>query len=54
MTARELIEVLNKLENKELPIYVYHIENAQLHDFDLDLTLQDRIDINISDANDAE
>ena len=48
MTARQLIEVLSKLENKDIPVFVYNYDTEDIHEFNIDLTLEDRIDLNIT------
>ena len=48
MTVQDLIDTLNQIENKQLPISVYDVDSGFLHDFDIDLDLTDRIDLNIS------
>ena len=44
MTVKELIEKLEKLENKDLPIFIF--DNGDLRKIDLIDALDDRIDLN--------
>lgn len=54
MTVAELIDVLSKVENKDLPIAVYDVDSGYLHDFDIDTDLTDRVDLNISTDQEVE
>lgn len=47
MTIQQLINILSKIENKELPVYIFTPEN-ELHNFEIDLSLEDRIDLNLT------
>ena len=48
MTVKELIEELQQIENKDLPVFVYNVEQGELNDITLiDTDISDRIDINI-------
>ncbi len=46
MTVQELINELNKVENKELPIFVYNIDSNLYNIHSVDDTISDRVDIN--------
>jgi hypothetical protein len=48
MKVKDLIEFLKHIENKELPVFLFHMQEIlplEEHMFDLDIT--DRIDINL-------
>lgn len=52
MTVQELIDKLQDVENKDLPVYVYdNTEYIQGHNLanimNVDLTISDRVDLNI-------
>ena len=48
MKVSELINFLQKIENKDKEIYLYHYQEiAQLKEDMFDLTIEDRIDINL-------
>ena len=48
MTVKELIEELQQIENKDLPVFVYDVEQSDLIDITLiDTDISDRVDINI-------
>ena len=49
LTVREVIEKLDKIENKDLPIFIY--SNDEIHVFDIDDSIDDRIDLNLIDEN---
>lgn len=47
MTVKELINKLNEVENKDLPIFIYN-EN-DIYNFEVDDNLIDRVDLNLLD-----
>ena len=48
MTVKELIEELQQIENKDLPVFVYDVEQGELNGITLiDTDISDRVDINI-------
>lgn len=47
MTVKELINKLNEVENKDLPIFIYN-EN-DIYNFEVDDNLTDRVDLNLLD-----
>ncbi len=50
MTVKELIDVLQNIEDKELIVYVYSMERADRFPINMvDDTLTDCVDINIDD-----
>ena len=50
MTVAELIGILKNVENKNLPVFIYNTETADLHDIaDVDYSMTDRVDINLGD-----
>lgn len=46
MTVKELIEALEEVENKELPVYVYHTDCEIYEIYTVDDFLNDRVDLN--------
>ena len=50
MTVAELIGILMNVENKNLPVFIYNGETADLYDIaDIDYNMTDRVDINLGD-----
>lgn len=51
MTVQELINELNLIENKSLPVYIYALNTlpgSEIHDINsIDTSISDRIDINV-------
>lgn len=48
MKVNDLIEFLTKIENKDLPVYLYHYQDIIPLKMDMfDLNINDRIDINL-------
>jgi|LakMenE18May11ns_1017448.scaffolds.fasta_scaffold9362120_2 hypothetical protein len=47
MTVQDLINLLNDLPDKTLPIFLYNSTITELTDDMIDLNIADRIDINI-------
>ena len=48
MTVQELINELNDVENKELPVFIYQCDDI----FEInmvDLTISDRVDLNVEE-----
>ena len=48
MKVKELIEKLKEYPNQEVEVFVYNVEESELHNInDVDLDISDRIDLNI-------
>ena len=48
MTVKELIEILQEVEDKSKPIFIYDVEQSELKNITLiDTDISDRVDINI-------
>lgn len=51
MTVQELIDKLNLIENKSLPVFIYALttlSDSEIHSIDsIDDSINDRIDINV-------
>jgi len=48
MKVKELIEKLKEYPNQEVELFVFDVEESKLHNInDVDLTISDRIDLNI-------
>ena len=51
MKVKELIEKLKEYPNQEVEVFVYNVEERQLHNInDVDLDISDRIDLNIKES----
>lgn len=48
-TVLDLIEVLNKVEDKSLPIYAFSYMTEEISTIDFVDVLSDRVDLNIQD-----
>lgn len=47
MNVRELIEILEQIENKDINVFVYNPETTDLFDCSIDIDTTERVDINI-------
>ena len=48
MKVKELIEKLKEYPNQEVEVFVYNVEESELHNInDVDLDISDRVDLNI-------
>ena len=48
MKVKELIKKLQEYPNQEVELFVFDVEKSKLHNInDVDLTISDRIDLNI-------
>ena len=51
MKVKELIEKLKEYPNQEVEVFVYNVEESELHNInDVDLDISDRIDLNIKES----
>lgn len=46
LTVREVIEQLGKIENKEIPLFIFNDDN--IFTFTIDDSMEDRIDLNMN------
>ena len=48
MKVKELIKKLQEYSNQEIEVFIYDVEESQIHNInDVDLDISDRIDLNI-------
>ena len=52
MKVKELIEKLKEYPNQDIEVFVYDVEESELHNLnDVDLDISDRVDLNIKVIN---
>ena len=52
MTVKELIKKLQEYPNQDVHVFIYDVEESELHNFDtVDLTISDRVDLNIKEKD---